>query len=105
MHDAEQIVHEPAFTQEGGHSTKAQEKLSTDGCSHLLQRDAESVVCGKNRRDSTKPIAQPPPLTPSWPSLLRSGGRHPVRPHVKGREHRVPTTAHAGYNSSREEGL
>ena len=37
------------------------EKLSTDGCSHLLQRDAKkSVVCGKDRRDSTKPIAQPP---------------------------------------------
>ena len=33
VHDAEQIVHEPAFTQEGGHSTEGQEKLSTDACS------------------------------------------------------------------------
>lgn len=43
MHDAEQIVHEPAFTQEGGHSTKGQEKLSTDGCSRVLQRATQSV--------------------------------------------------------------
>ena len=33
VHDTEQIVHEPAFTQEGGHSTEGQEKLSTDACS------------------------------------------------------------------------
>lgn len=43
MHDAEQIDHEPTFTQEGGHSTKGQEKLSTDGCSRVLQRATQSV--------------------------------------------------------------